>query len=78
MSKSTKVKRVAVYVRVSTHDQADANTEENQIDKIKQYVEMRDELEFAGEKHRYVDKAVSGTIDIYERPEMRRLFEDAR
>jgi|GEM_PF-2973979 resolvase, N terminal domain len=48
--------KVAVYIRVSTEDQENRSTYENQMNVIERYIENRNEsLELAGEEYVYKD-----------------------
>ena len=61
--------KVAVYIRVSTEDQENRSTYENQMNVIERYIENRNEsLELAGEEYVYKDLGVSGASPIEERP----------
>jgi site-specific DNA recombinase len=64
---------VAIYARVSTEDQAERETVQNQLDFLRRFVALH-ELPVAGE---YVDDGVSGRIPLGDRPEGRRLLIDA-
>src|SRR5215203_844047 len=66
--------RVALYLRVSSEEQRDRETIELQDDFLDQYCNLH-ELEVTDV---YEDNGVSGTIPVYERPEGRRLLEDAK
>src|SRR5262245_61359802 len=66
--------RVACYARVSTEDQAERQTVQAQTDFLRRYCELH-ELPVAGF---YIDDGISGTIPIGDRPEGRRLLEDAK
>jgi site-specific DNA recombinase len=66
--------RVALYLRVSSGEQRDRETIEIQDDFLEQYRNLY-ELEVADI---YKDDGISGTIPLHERPEGRRLLEDAR
>jgi site-specific DNA recombinase len=70
----SKPERVAPYLRVSSEEQRDRETIEIQDDFLEQYRGLYD-LEVADI---YKDDGVSGTIPLHERPEGRRLLEDAR
>jgi site-specific DNA recombinase len=69
-----KPERVALYLRVSSEEQRDRETIEIQRDFLEQYRSLM-ELEVA---EVYKDDGISGTIPHHERPEGRRLLEDAR
>jgi site-specific DNA recombinase len=66
--------RVAVYCRVSSEEQAQSGTIQNQIDFAHRYCELH-RLEI-GEV--YADDGVSGTLPLAERPAGRRLLSDAK
>jgi site-specific DNA recombinase len=66
--------RVALYLRVSSEEQRERETIEIQREFLEQYRRLY-ELEVAGV---YADDGVSGTIPLHERPEGRRLLEDAQ
>src|SRR5215217_4613655 len=65
---------VALYLRVSSEEQRDRETIEIQDDFLEQYRNLY-ELEVADI---YKDDGISGTIPLHERPEGRRLLEDAK
>ena len=65
--------RVAIYARVSTDEQADKQTIENQLVACREYCVARG-LKVAVE---FRDEGVSGSIPLDERPEGRRLLEVA-
>jgi site-specific DNA recombinase len=65
--------RVACYARVSTEDQAERQTIAAQIKFLRGYCELHD-LPLAG---LYVDDGISGTAALEDRPEGRRLLQDA-
>src|SRR5215208_5717998 len=73
-SHGSKPERVALYLRVSSEEQRDRETIELQRDFLEQYCNLH-ELEVTDV---YEDNGVSGTIPVYERPEGRRLLEDAK
>jgi site-specific DNA recombinase len=64
---------VALYLRVSAEEQRDRETIEIQREFLAQYCELYG-LEVAGT---YADDGISGTVPLHERPEGRRLLEDA-
>jgi site-specific DNA recombinase len=70
----SKPERVALYPRVSSEEQRDRETIEIQEEFLEQYCNLYG-LEVA---EIYKDDGVSGTIPLHERPEGRRLLEDAR
>ncbi len=65
--------KVAVYARVSTDEQREKQTIETQVEKAKDFCRLHD-LEVYDF---YLDEGISGVIPIEERPEGRRLLEDA-
>jgi len=69
------MKKIAMYCRVSSEDQKERDTIENQIETLNTYIEMKDDLQKAGE---YFDDGVSGTIPFLDRPAGKKLIEDAR
>jgi site-specific DNA recombinase len=70
----SKPERVALYLRVSSEEQRERETIEIQREFLEQYRSLM-ELEVADV---YEDDGVSGTIPLHERPEGRRLLEDAK
>ena len=69
-----KPERVALYLRVSSEEQRDRDTVELQRNFLEQYCNLHD-LEVTDV---YEDNGVSGTIPVHERPEGRRLIEEAK
>jgi len=70
----SKPERVGLLLRVSTEEQRDRETIEIQREFLDQYCGLY-EVEVAGV---YADDGISGTIPLHERPEGRRLLEDAK
>ncbi len=66
--------RIALYLRVSSEEQRDRETIEIQREFLNEYCRLY-ELEVT---EVYADDGVSGTVPMAERPEGRRLLEDAR
>jgi site-specific DNA recombinase len=66
--------RVGLLLRVSSEEQRDRETIEIQRDFLTEYCRLY-ELDVAGV---YADDGVSGTIPVHERPEGRRLMQDAK
>src|SRR5262249_60735192 len=64
---------VALYMRVSTEDQADRGTIDAQRDFLRQFAGLY-QLPVADE---YADDGITGTLPLSERPEGRRLLQDA-
>ena len=69
----SKPERVALLLRVSSEEQREKETIELQEEFLEQYCGLY-ELEVA---EIYKDDGVSGTIPLHERPEGRRLLQDA-
>src|SRR5437762_11203169 len=67
------ITRVACYARVSTEDQAERQTVAAQTDFLRRYCDLHG-LPVAGV---YVDDGISGATPLEDRPEGRRLVEDA-
>lgn len=65
------MKKVALYCRVSSDDQKERETIENQVDILKTYIEMKDDLEIYDE---FLDDGVSGTVPFENRPAGKRLL----
>lgn len=80
MDKPKEEQRVAIYIRVSTDEQVEKYGRGLQESAIKALIQSRTHLDnglkFAGQEYVYVDDAVSGTIDISERPAFAKLQED--
>jgi len=69
--------RVALYIRVSTDEQAEKFGVDLQKTALKGLINSKpDNFVFAGDNYIYVDEGVSGTINIDERPAFARLKED--
>src|SRR5215207_6234968 len=66
--------RVALYLRVSSEEQRDRETIEIQRDFLKEYCRLYG-LEVVDT---YADDGISGTIPLHERPEGKRLLQDAK
>src|SRR3954453_23566664 len=66
--------RVALYSRVSTEDQTDRGTIKAQRDFLANFAQLYG-LEVGGE---YVDDGFSGTLPLGDRPDGKRLLDDAR
>ena len=71
---TTDPERVALYVRVSSEEQRDAGTIQTQSDSLTRHAAACG-FEVA---EVYADDGVSCAIPLHERPEGRRLLEDAR
>src|SRR5215207_4870767 len=72
-SQTTTVLAAAIYARVSTEDQAERQTVQAQLDFLRKYCDLH-QITIAGE---YVDDGISGTVPLDQRPEGRRLLDDA-
>ncbi len=69
------MKRIALYCRVSSDDQKERDTIENQVEILHTFIEMKpDELEFIKE---YLDNGISGSIPLEERSKGKQLIKDA-
>ncbi|MCL5958994.1 MAG: recombinase family protein [Chloroflexi bacterium] len=71
---NTKPQRVALYARVSSDEQAEANTIQNQVNFAERFADLN-QLEIAAT---YLDEGVSGTIPLHERPQGKCLLADAK
>jgi site-specific DNA recombinase len=70
----SKPERAALYLRVSSEEQRDRETIEIQDEFLEEYCRLYS-LEIADV---YADDGISGTIPLHERPEGRRLLQNAR
>jgi site-specific DNA recombinase len=70
----SKPERVALYLRVSSEEQRDEGTIQTQTDFLDDYVGLYS----LPVSDVYADDGVSGTVPLHERPEGRRLLEDAK
>lgn len=68
------MKKIAIYCRVSSDDQKERDTIDNQIDILNTYIEMNKDLIKVSE---YLDDGISGTIPFHERPAGKKLIEAA-
>src|SRR5918997_4895200 len=66
--------RVALYMRVSSEEQRDAGTIQTQREFLDNYADLYGQTVVDA----YADEGVSGTVPLHERPEGRRLLEDAK
>jgi DNA invertase Pin-like site-specific DNA recombinase len=66
--------RVAIYCRISSDEQAQAGTIQNQVEFARRYCDLH-QLPIA---EIYADEGVSGTVPLAERPEGARLLADAK
>lgn len=69
------MKKVAMYCRVSSDDQKNRDTIENQIETLNAYIEFKEDLEKYDE---YLDDAISGTVPFDQRPKGKQLIEDCK
>ena len=69
-----KSERVALYLRVSSEEQRDAGTIQTQRDFLDNYTDLYGQTVVDA----YADEGVSGTVPLHERPEGKRLLEDAK
>ncbi len=68
-----KKRRVAAYARVSTDDEEQLTSYENQVDFYPRYIKSKPEWEFAG---LYTDRGISG-LSTKQRPGFNQMVEDA-
>lgn len=68
------MKKIAIYCRVSSDDQKERGTIENQIETLDTYVSMKDDLIIY---KRYLDDGISGTVPLANRPAGADLIKDA-
>ncbi len=68
--------RVALYIRVSTQEQADKYGVDLQLSALKALILSKPNDLSLAENHIYIDENVSGTVNIDERPEFGRLKEN--
>ena len=68
------VKKIALYCRVSSDDQKERETIENQIEMLESFIEMKDEYKIY---KKYLDDGVSGTIAFENRPGGKELLKDS-
>src|SRR5919201_3203645 len=66
--------RVALYARVSSEDQAERGSIDNQRDFLRKFTQLY-QMTVTDE---YCDDGVSGTLSLQERPAGRRLLDDAK
>jgi len=65
--------KAALYLRVSTEEQTEAQTIQNQRDYLKAYCELNKIEVYEA----YIDEAISGTLAFEDRPAGKRLLSDA-
>ena len=71
-------KKVALYIRVSTDEQAEMYGVDLQRNALMGLIASKvNEYEFAGSQHVYIDEGESGTLEPEDRPAFRALLEDA-
>lgn len=71
------MKKVALYIRVSTDEQAEKYGVELQRTALESLIRSKpDSFVFAGDNYVYIDNGVSGTLKIEDRPAFARLKED--
>jgi site-specific DNA recombinase len=75
MTAAVAVRRVAIYLRVSSEDQAERGTIRTQADEVHRRLEREPGVVIVGV---YSDEGVSGTVPLAERPAGARLLADAR
>src|SRR3989344_5091150 len=79
-NRQQEVQRVAIYIRVSTDDQAEKYGRELQESAIQALIQSRsnadNKLVFAGDKYVYIDDGITGSMELNQRPAFARLQED--
>lgn len=76
-TKATTKQRVALYIRVSTEEQAEKYGIDLQRNALVSLINSKpNDFVLAGEKYIYIDDGVSGTVKLGERPAFSRLQED--
>ena len=65
MTIESATRRVAIYLRVSSDDQAERGTIQTQADEVRRRLDREPGIVVAGE---YADDGVSGTVPLAERP----------
>ena len=68
------MRKVALYCRVSSDEQKERDTIENQVEILNTYIELKDGLNVYKE---YLDNGITGTIAFEQRPAGKSLIEDA-
>ncbi len=69
------MKKVAIYCRVSSDDQKERDTIDNQVEMLSAYTEIKEHLDVYSN---YLDNGISGTIPFNERPGGKKLINDAK
>ncbi|WP_291563616.1 MULTISPECIES: recombinase family protein [unclassified Clostridium] len=69
------MKKVALYGRVSSDEQKERKTIENQVEILESYIDFKEDFEIYDT---YLDDGITGTIPLYERPYGSALVEDAK
>lgn len=69
---------VAIYARTSTEDQAERQTVQGQLEFLRRFCTLYSHVHRYEIADEYVDDGWSGTIPLGERPDGKRLLEDAR
>jgi len=69
------MRKVALYGRVSSDEQKEKQTIENQTEILESYIDFREDLTVYDT---YLDDGITGTIPLYERPYGSALVEDAK
>jgi site-specific DNA recombinase len=72
---SEQVRRAAIYARVSSPDQAERETILTQLEEVERYLQRDPSFQLVG---KYVDDPSRGPIPLADRPEGRRLLDDAK
>ncbi|MCR3759346.1 recombinase family protein [Clostridium felsineum] len=69
--------KIAIYCRVSSDDQKERGTIENQIEILTSYIEYMNENKDIQIYDKYLDDGISGTIEFVNRPAGSKLIKDA-
>ena len=70
--------KAAIYCRVSSEEQVERGNIENQVQYAKRYIDLHGPENNITEFEFYLDEGVSGTLPLKDRPEGRRLLQDAQ
>lgn len=70
--------KAAIYCRVSSEEQAEKGNIENQVQYAKKYLDLHGPENNITEFEFYLDEGYSGTLPLKDRPEGRRMIEDAQ
>ena len=74
---SNTIKRVAIYIRVSTDEQTEKYGPIVQRERLIAFCKSQPDYTLDEERHIYYDDGFSGSLSVEERPAMSRMFADA-